>query len=262
LLRIATAIVVLPPLYLAIDAGGVVVASVFAVASAISAAEYYRIVRLPLTHETVLGVTAAALLPLWPEMRPDDSASAAFWTIVALSTICWVDRLATQRIAGTPGRVGHVVAGVLFAGGGLFALSLVRAGPAGREWTLALIATTWANDTGAFASGKLAGRHKLAPRISPGKTWEGLLGGAIASLAAVVIAPFTFFASMTANDAATLFAVTAVIGPIGDLCKSVLKRAYGVKDSGRLFPGHGGMLDRIDSLVMNSLVLLACLSLR
>jgi phosphatidate cytidylyltransferase len=262
LLRIATAAVVLPPLYLVIDAGGLAAAALFGTASAICAAEYYRMSGLRLGFETIAGVTVAAALPAWPTLAPAEATSAAFWTIVALSSVGWIARLARGSVAGSPVRVGHLLAGVLFAGGGLFALALIRAGDQGREWTLALLATTWANDTGAYTVGKLAGRHKLAPQVSPGKSWEGLVGGAIGSLAGVVIMARTLFTAMSPADAVTLVAVTSFVGPVGDLCKSLLKRAHGVKDSGRLFPGHGGMLDRIDAVVLNSLVLLACLTLR
>ena len=114
-------------------------------------------------------------------------------------------------------------------------------------WLLLAIGATWAADVGAYAIGSVAGRRKIAPRISPGKTWEGTLGGfAAAALAVLGISALFGLGRLDAAVAAV------TIGPAafaGDLLESWVKRRAGVKDSGRIFPGHGGMLDRIDSLV-------------
>ena len=116
-----------------------------------------------------------------------------------------------------------------------------------RVWLLLSIGATWAADVGAYAVGSRWGRRKIAPRISPGKTWEGTVGGFGAAALAVLGIGALFGLG---RPEAAVAAVT--IGPVafaGDLLESWLKRGAGVKDSGRLFPGHGGMLDRIDSLV-------------
>lgn len=114
-------------------------------------------------------------------------------------------------------------------------------------WLLLAIGATWAADVGAYVVGSLAGRRKIAPRISPGKTWEGTFGGfGAAALAVLGIAALFGLGRPEAAVAAV------AIGPVafaGDLLESWLKRRAGVKDSGSLFPGHGGMLDRIDSLL-------------
>lgn len=114
-------------------------------------------------------------------------------------------------------------------------------------WLLLAIGATWAADVGAYVVGSLAGRRKIAPRISPGKTWEGTFGGFGAAALAVLGIAALFGLG---RPEAAVAAVT--IGPVafaGDLLESWLKRRAGVKDSGSLFPGHGGMLDRIDSLL-------------
>ena len=120
---------------------------------------------------------------------------------------------------------------------------------AGRPvWLLLAIGSTWAADVGAYAIGSIAGRRKLAPTISPGKTWEGAFGGfGGAALAVLGIAALFGLGRPEAAVAAVL------IGPValaGDLLESLLKRRAGVKDSGKLFPGHGGLLDRVDSLLV------------
>jgi phosphatidate cytidylyltransferase len=104
-------------------------------------------------------------------------------------------------------------------------------------------------DTGAYYTGRLVGRHKLAPRVSPGKTIEGVVGGLVAAIAAGPLARITFFHEIPIVHAMVLGALIGVIGPIGDLAESMLKRGADVKDSGTLLPGHGGMLDRVDSIL-------------
>ncbi|MCH7483458.1 MAG: phosphatidate cytidylyltransferase [Chloroflexi bacterium] len=108
---------------------------------------------------------------------------------------------------------------------------------------------TFATDTGAYAVGKLVGRHKMAPRISPGKTWEGAAGGLVAGTGATVALVAVLGPIETALAAAALLgAGIAIAGQAGDLAESWLKRLAGAKDSGTLIPGHGGILDRMDSL--------------
>ena len=125
-------------------------------------------------------------------------------------------------------------------------------------WLLLAIGATWAADVGGYAIGSVAGRRKIAPRISPGKTWEGTFGGfGAAALAVLGIAALFGLGRLDAAIAA------ATIGPVafgGDLLESWMKRRAGVKDSGTIFPGHGGMLDRIDSLLAVA-ILVAGLSL-
>jgi phosphatidate cytidylyltransferase len=107
-------------------------------------------------------------------------------------------------------------------------------------------------DAAAFYSGKLLGRRKLAPKISPGKTWEGCIGAVVASLALAAIASFTFFPELRWFAALPLAAAMAVLGILGDLAESAIKRGAGVKDAARLLPGHGGLLDRMDSLLFSA----------
>jgi phosphatidate cytidylyltransferase len=117
----------------------------------------------------------------------------------------------------------------------------------GQYWVLYALCIVWAADSGAYFAGRLWGRRKLAPRVSPGKTWAGLWGGlATAALLAVVAAPW-----LTRGRAAlvVLTLLVALGSVVGDLTESLFKRYAGLKDSGRLIPGHGGVLDRFDSLL-------------
>jgi phosphatidate cytidylyltransferase len=104
-------------------------------------------------------------------------------------------------------------------------------------------------DTGAYYTGRNIGRRKLAPRVSPGKTIEGAIGGFVAAIITGPLCKLIFFPEIPALHAAALGAGIGVLGQIGDLAESLLKRGAGVKDSGRIMPGHGGMLDRVDSIL-------------
>ncbi len=107
-------------------------------------------------------------------------------------------------------------------------------------------------DAGAYYSGRALGKHKLAPAISPGKTWEGVAGGVLVALAMAALAHFWFFRELPLKWALPLAFVMAVVGILGDLTESALKRSAGAKDAAKLLPGHGGVLDRLDSLLFNA----------
>ncbi|MFP4131728.1 MAG: phosphatidate cytidylyltransferase, partial [Thiohalospira sp.] len=118
----------------------------------------------------------------------------------------------------------------------------------GPWWVLALMFLIWGADTGAYFAGRALGRHRLAPSVSPGKTWEGAIGGlALALLAGTAVAMAAGLAIPTGFS--LVAAVTVAASVVGDLGESLLKRAADRKDSGTLFPGHGGVLDRVDSLL-------------
>jgi phosphatidate cytidylyltransferase len=108
------------------------------------------------------------------------------------------------------------------------------------------------SDTGAYYTGRAFGRHKLAPAISPGKTWEGAIGGMAASLAMAALAHFWFFPELGLLTAIGLAALMNILGVLGDLSESAFKRGAGAKDAAKILPGHGGLLDRLDSLLFNA----------
>src|SRR4029453_1357592 len=126
---------------------------------------------------------------------------------------------------------------------------------AGKEWVLLLVWVTWLGETAAYMVGSTAGRHRLAPLVSPKKTVEGAVAQLVVSVLAALIARAWFFPALSLSEAVLVGAVLGVVGQVGDLVESALKRSVGVKDTGHLIPGHGGMLDRIDSLLFNTPVL-------
>lgn len=107
-------------------------------------------------------------------------------------------------------------------------------------------------DTGAYYVGRALGKRKLAPSISPGKTWEGVIGGVVAALAMAALAHFWFFRELPLKYILPLAVIMTVVGILGDLAESALKRGAGAKDAANILPGHGGILDRLDSLLFNA----------
>ena len=128
-------------------------------------------------------------------------------------------------------------------------LVLLRSMANGVSWILLVILIVMAGDTFAFYTGSTIGRRKLYPVVSPNKSVEGALGGLAGSVAGAFIARATFFPQLTAVDALATALLLGVLGQLGDLFESLLKRSFGVKDSGVIVPGHGGILDRLDSVL-------------
>jgi phosphatidate cytidylyltransferase len=125
----------------------------------------------------------------------------------------------------------------------------------GRDWVLLLVSVTWLGETAAYLVGSTLGRHKLAPTLSPGKTVEGSVAQLAVSVLAALGARATFFPGLSLESAIVVGLLLGVVGQAGDLVESAIKRSVDTKDTGRLIPGHGGMLDRIDSLLFNTPVL-------
>ncbi len=128
-------------------------------------------------------------------------------------------------------------------------LGLIRLLPFGREWIFLVLVVIMAGDTAAYFVGSAVGRRKLYPAISPNKSIEGALGGLVGSLAGAFLVRATFFPQISLVDVFFFGVVVAAAGQVGDLFESMLKRSCGVKDSGTIIPGHGGILDRLDSLL-------------
>ena len=157
------------------------------------------------------------------------------------------------EISGAGARLGIAAFGVFYLGLLCAPMAILqRDAPHGRAWVMLSIALTFSNVTGGYFAGRALGRHKLYPAVSPAKTVEGAVGGMLACLLVMFVARALFAPWLTVRDCLLAALPAGVIGPIGDLVESLIKRAFGVKDSGRLIPGHGGMLDRIDALLFVS----------
>jgi len=174
-----------------------------------------------------------------PEGRDFVLWVAVVWWLVALGWVMFAPRRVTTSMAAIAGVLALLPAWIALV---RLRLDLVR----GAEWVLFALVLVWMADIGAFFVGRRFGRTRLAPDVSPGKTWEGVLGGTVASAVVAVIGSGWFDIPLVHFLPLCLAVVAFSI--VGDLTESLLKRFAGVKDSGRLFPGHGGVMDRIDSV--------------
>ncbi|CAM3402918.1 MULTISPECIES: phosphatidate cytidylyltransferase [Brevibacillus] len=145
--------------------------------------------------------------------------------------------------------IALTIVGALYIGYGFTFMAAARNLPDGLMITILVFFGIWSTDSGAYFIGKAMGRHKLWPEISPNKTIEGALGGLLAALV-VVMGVNAITGSISITDALLVALVTGIVGQLGDLVESAFKRHYGVKDSGHIIPGHGGVLDRFDSMLL------------
>ena len=170
------------------------------------------------------------------------------WFLAAMVAVAMLILVRAVDLPAAGARLFAAEFGVFYVGGLLAALPLLHrsSGPA---WVALAIAVTFANDTGAYFVGRALGRTKMAPTLSPGKTIEGAVGGLAAGLTVTFVTGWLFMPALSIAECVAIGFVSGVVGPAGDLVESLIKRAAGVKDSGRSIPGHGGILDRIDALL-------------
>ena len=257
--RIITAIVVLP----------ILIASIWFV---------------PLTPVFIAFALAAMMLGLYefwmlarrrdikPDMVTGTIFAAAVFTafyfnaldlLLPLVAVCTIATLIVAMLRGAPfdrmlASTGITLLGVLYVallGGHLIAVRTGFPMPISAKLLSLFLLVLMGSDIATYYTGRSIGRHKLAPSISPGKTWEGAIGGIIASLGAAVLAHYWFFPELRLTAALPLAAVMNVLGLLGDLTESALKRGAGAKDAAKILPGHGGLLDRLDSLLFNAPVI-------
>lgn len=279
--RILFGVVAAPIAIVIVLVGGAALAALLAVTSALGAWELFRIARAggldPMDH---LGVALAGILPLVVHARylqiysPDHSIGmlsfASIVLLVVLAVAIW-----TRGPTGKPlSSVAITLFGVAYTGGMLSYGYAIRYHPYAlgsasftvKDWQLSTIGggfllllpllLTWGSDIGAYAVGRMIGRHKLIPSVSPGKTIEGAAGGLLVSVLVAwlytetVLHPMDHLAFKGAPWGVIAFgALASLAAQVGDLAESLLKREAGVKDSSHLIPGHGGILDRFDSLL-------------
>lgn len=172
-----------------------------------------------------------------------------------LSTLLVLARLGDIHTAAL--RVAAGVFGPLYLGGGLGAAALLRrdGGDDGPGFMLLALMLSWLSDTGAYFAGRFLGKHKLYQAVSPKKTVEGAIGGLLGGVVGALLAHFWYLRSLPLEHAIGLAIVAGALGQAGDLGESLLKRSFNVKDSGGIIPGHGGILDRVDALLVTSSIL-------
>jgi phosphatidate cytidylyltransferase len=191
---------------------------------------------------TPLGYLAGLLILVLPG---DGYIQGALLTVIALALIALSLALRADDLRAGIARAAFLLLGVVYVFGSWRYAPLLAA--RNRYWLLYALVVNWIGDIGAYYVGRAAGRHKLAPIVSPGKSWEGAAASLTASLIFGVFFLHWAIPAVPPAMALALTTVANVAGQFGDLCESALKRGAGVKDSGTLLPGHGGWLDRVDS---------------
>ena len=256
--RIATAAVGLPLLALIVWAGAPWFSALVAAAAAIAAYELCSIAaRAGHRPWTLIAIILAIGLVAVSHTLADESvAKSTLAPVVALAAGAGLASLMWARRPGSSiARATVTIGAVLYAGGLLFHAPLLRELDQGRDWVLLLFVVTFASDTGAYLVGRSVGRRALMPSVSPSKTWEGAVGGLAGGVGAAVACVYLLDLDAGLGESLLLGALLGVAGQMGDLAVSRVKRIADVKDSGWFVPGHGGLLDRLDSIVFNLVVL-------
>ncbi|MYD49935.1 MAG: hypothetical protein F4W93_00420 [Dehalococcoidia bacterium] len=282
--RLVTAAVGIPALALVIWLGDPVFSVVVAVLAALAAVEVCdlarnkgktpsRVVAAVFSSALVLSHFGFSFLWSMPEYVPLLIVSVGVAVLALILTLSPIQKLRNRNgetpspltgegwgegekpgsttIYAKASNAGLTLAAVLYPGALLAHAPLLRGGEQGLEWIVLLLVVTFSTDTGAFFVGKAIGKRPLAPSISPNKTWEGAIGGFAAAILAAFLAAWALDIDADLPLIAVLGALMGVVGQVGDLFESKLKRLADVKESGRLLPGHGGVLDRLDSIVFN-----------
>ncbi|MBN1994880.1 MAG: phosphatidate cytidylyltransferase [Anaerolineae bacterium] len=247
--RLVTALITIPLVAVITFMGGIWFALGAALFALIAGWEFVQMMKVggyAPNKVMVLGLIALLILAGY---RPDVSLPLLFSLAILLS-------LAWQLFRLTPAPTADwalTLAGGLYIGWGLGQLVALRQLANGLAWVWLALVATWLADTLAYFVGRAMGRHKLWPRHSPKKTWEGFAAGLVGGvMGAAIVIPFSNLSWITGLAAGVLVTIAALFG---DLSISLMKRHVGVKDSSNLFPGHGGFLDRADSLLFVSVVI-------
>jgi phosphatidate cytidylyltransferase len=237
---------VLPPAYFA---------ALVLAAALIGQYEFYRMAQARgITPDRALGMALGALIVLQayrPLLPGREQSLLALFLLLILSMRLFSPR----KVEGALEDVGATVLGILYVAF-LFSFQVaVRMTVDGKQWLVFLFFVIWASDIGAYSIGIPFGRHRLYEKVSPKKSIEGLLGALAGAAGMALLCRAWFMPAMPAGEAVAVGLLLAATGTIGDLAESLFKRSAGVKDSGALIPGHGGILDRMDSMLFAAPVL-------
>ena len=258
--RLLTAVIVLPVLIASILISSLWwVFALLAVAAMVLALwEFYALAkRLQLKPDAATGYIAGAIL-ITISLQPDPAitiAGALFVVIVFTAVTMVITTLRGAPFEKMIPSVGATMLGILYIpllGSHLLSIRMGFSPTLSAHLLSFFFLVLMGADAGAYYIGRALGKHKLAPSISPGKTWEGVAGGILAALAMGTLAHFWFFRELPLKFILPLAVIMTIIGILGDLAESALKRGAGAKDAANLLPGHGGLLDRLDSLLFNA----------
>ena len=252
MIRIITAIVFLPVFFSIVQYGSSTVFFVFF--SAILLAALFEFYTLLIQNGQKCMIYAGMILGWFIAFSffINQSQLIPYSIIVLIMGLFFLKLISKQPLNASVEEISNTLFGVLYISFLLSYVIFIRKDEAGRQLIFMLVLIIWLGDTLAYYVGTLAGKHPLAPSISPGKTIEGAIGGLLGSFGGALLAHYWFYPSISIANSFLLGLVVGMAGQVGDLCESMLKRNLKVKDSGFLVPGHGGLLDRLDSILFSA----------
>jgi len=222
-------------------------AGLLSVITILAMLEFYRMALPDRVVESWLAALCGVLFIFVPFAGSGRLALPALIGIFLSFTLLFLFRI--RNIADAAREVAYAILAFIYIPILLMHLIMLRQTPYGVQWLVVIMLIVMTNDSVAFYSGRALGKHRLYPLVSPKKSIEGALGGVLGSIAGTLLAKYTFFPQLTLLDALLTAVFIGILGQTGDLFESLLKRSFGVKDSGTIFPGHGGVLDRLDSII-------------
>ena len=222
-------------------------ASLLALCSAIGIAEFYRMALPERKLELWLAAMAGSALVFIPLVQDDKLIISCIVLLFLGFSLLFLFRIRTIDTAAH--EAAFALLAFLYIPFLLMHLVQLRQTNFGIQWLLVIMLIVMTNDSAAYYSGSAFGKHRLYPLVSPKKSIEGAIGGLVGGLGGTLLAKFTFFPQLTFGDAVVTALIVGMVGQTGDLFESMLKRSFGVKDSGTIIPGHGGVLDRLDSIL-------------
>ena len=250
--RVFIGVIAIPALYLLIGYGPEPTLFIMVlIAVAVGLHEFYSLV-LPENkrHERAIGILLGMLLVSLIYFGDSRLLQASLGFSIILLSITYM--LKSTNFALAISKMALTLFGILYIGLLLSYVILIDKTAAGKQWVFFLVTTIWAADISGFFVGSLVGRHKLYPKVSPNKTIEGLGGGVVGAIAAALVYRKFFFSVLEVSGCVFLGSSLTLFGQMGDFTESMIKRSAHVKDSSGLIPGHGGMLDRLDSFLFSA----------
>jgi phosphatidate cytidylyltransferase len=209
--------------------------------------EFYRMALPERSFEAWPASFCGALLIFIPFFKDCRLALAALTLLFLAFALLFLFRI--RDISAAAREISYATLAFVYIPTLLMHLVMLRQLAYGLQWLFVIMLIVMTNDSAAYYTGSAFGKHRLYPLVSPKKSIEGALGGLVGSIGGTMLAKFTFFPQLTLLDALLTAVFIGTLGQTGDLFESLLKRSFGVKDSGRIIPGHGGVLDRLDSII-------------
>jgi phosphatidate cytidylyltransferase len=263
--RVISGLLFLPVFYLVTwELPPVYFAALVAITVIVGQYEFYRMVRAHGAHpQAYLGIMLGALLVL-VSYHPLFPNAEKFFMAASVMLIMVVRLFSRRPVEGAIEDTAHTLIGVFYVAVLFTFQIMVRMGQDGKQWLVFLYFVIWASDIGAYAVGIPFGKHRLYEKVSPKKSIEGLVGALVASVGMALLCRIWFMEKISFGmaEAVGIALLLAATGTIGDLVESLFKRASGVKDSGGIIPGHGGILDRMDSMLFAAPIMYYYLQMR